>query len=178
MAYLASIHRPSSVRHALKLNFLSAEDDTLVVAKANRLEFYAQQQDGLVLQHSKAIYGKVIMLQSIRPASSETDHLFVGTDRYMYFTLSWDAANKQLRTENSFKDLSDRAAREAQLGERCNIDPTRRYMTIEIYEGIVSVVPIAHETKRKSTSTAQLGDIGEPTSVRIPELNVRSSTFL
>ncbi|KAG9672860.1 DNA damage-binding protein 1, partial [Aureobasidium melanogenum] len=178
MAYLASIHRPSSVRHALKLNFLSAQDDTLVVAKANRLEFYAQQQDGLVLQHSKAIYGKVIMLQSIRPASSETDHLFIGTDRYMYFTLSWDATNKQLRTENSFKDLSDRAAREAQLGERCNIDPTRRYMTIEIYEGIVSVVPIAHETKRKSTSTAQLGGIGEPTSVRIPELNVRSSTFL
>jgi hypothetical protein len=32
MAYLASIHRPSSVRHALKLNFLSAQDDTLVVA--------------------------------------------------------------------------------------------------------------------------------------------------
>ncbi|KAH0021261.1 hypothetical protein KCU78_g6201, partial [Aureobasidium melanogenum] len=65
VAYLASIHRPSSVRHALKLNFLSAQDDTLVLAKANRLEFYAQQQDGLVLQHSKAIYGKVIMLQSM-----------------------------------------------------------------------------------------------------------------
>jgi DNA damage-binding protein 1 len=32
MAYLASIHRPSSVRHALKLNFLSPDDDTLVVA--------------------------------------------------------------------------------------------------------------------------------------------------
>jgi DNA damage-binding protein 1 len=118
------------------------------------------------------------MLQSIRPASSQTDHLFIGTDRYMYFTLSWDPATKQLRTEKSFKDLSDKAAREAQLGERCNIDPTRRYMTIEIYEGIVSVIPIAHESKRKSTSTSQLGDIGEPASVRVPELNVRSSTFL
>jgi DNA damage-binding protein 1 len=32
MAYLASIHRPSSVRHALKLNFLAADEDTLVVA--------------------------------------------------------------------------------------------------------------------------------------------------
>ncbi|KAI5270696.1 hypothetical protein E4T47_06014 [Aureobasidium subglaciale] len=178
MAYLASIHRPSSVRHALKLNFLSADEDTLVVAKANRLEFYAQQQDGLVLQHSKAIYGKVIMLQAIRHASSQTDHLFVGTDRYMYFTLSWDPTTKQLKTEKSFKDISDRAAREAQLGERCNIDPTRRYMTIEIYEGIVSVIPIAQESKRKSAPNSRPGDIGEPASVRVPELNVRSSTFL
>jgi len=32
MAYLASIHRPSSVRHALKLKFLHPEDETLVVA--------------------------------------------------------------------------------------------------------------------------------------------------
>jgi hypothetical protein len=32
MAYIAPIHRPSSVRHALKLNFLAPEDDCLVVA--------------------------------------------------------------------------------------------------------------------------------------------------
>jgi DNA damage-binding protein 1 len=32
MAYIAPIHRPSSVRHALKLNFLAAEEDCLVVA--------------------------------------------------------------------------------------------------------------------------------------------------
>jgi DNA damage-binding protein 1 len=32
MAYIAPIHKPSSVRHALKLNFLSAEEDCLVVA--------------------------------------------------------------------------------------------------------------------------------------------------
>ncbi|THX08018.1 hypothetical protein D6D17_04449 [Aureobasidium pullulans] len=178
MAYLASIHRPSSVRHALKLNFLSADEDTLVVAKANRLEFYTQQEDGLVLQHSKAIYGKVIMLQSIRPTSSQIDHLFVGTDRYMYFTLSWNPETNQLQTEKSFEDMSDRAAREAQLGERCNIDPTRKFMALEIYEGIVSVIPIAPDSKRKSSSQSQPSDMGQPASVRIPELNVRSSAFL
>jgi hypothetical protein len=32
MAYIAPIHRPSSVRHALKLNFLTSDDDCLVVA--------------------------------------------------------------------------------------------------------------------------------------------------
>jgi len=98
MAYIAPIHRPSSVRHALKLNFLAPEEDCLVVAKSNRLEFYTQTSDGLALQHSKAIYGKVTMLQKLRPALSPTDHLFVGTDRYMYFTLSWNADKKQLHT--------------------------------------------------------------------------------
>jgi hypothetical protein len=32
MAYLAPIHRPSSVRHALKLNLLNPEEECLVIA--------------------------------------------------------------------------------------------------------------------------------------------------
>jgi DNA damage-binding protein 1 len=35
MAYIAPIHRPSSVRHALKLNFLAPDEDCLVVAYAS-----------------------------------------------------------------------------------------------------------------------------------------------
>jgi hypothetical protein len=34
MAYVVPIHRASSVRHALKLNFLEPEEDCLVVAYA------------------------------------------------------------------------------------------------------------------------------------------------
>jgi DNA damage-binding protein 1 len=32
MAYVAPIHRPSSIRHALKLAFLASDEDCLVVA--------------------------------------------------------------------------------------------------------------------------------------------------
>lgn len=32
MAYIAPIHRPTSVRHALKIRFLSPDEDSLVVA--------------------------------------------------------------------------------------------------------------------------------------------------
>jgi hypothetical protein len=32
MAYIAPIHRPSSVRRALKLNLLGADEESLVVA--------------------------------------------------------------------------------------------------------------------------------------------------
>ncbi|KAJ4379673.1 hypothetical protein N0V86_004855 [Didymella sp. IMI 355093] len=179
MAYIAPIHKPSSVRHALKLNFLNAEEDCLVVAKANRLEFYSQTADGLVLQHQKAIYGKVTMLQKLRPALSQTDHLFVGTDRFTYFTLSWDAETKQLQTEKSFESVADNAARESQTGERCHVDPTGRLMTVEVYEGIITVIPLVQRgKKRKQAGQSDIAHLGEPVPVRLSEMFVRSSAFL
>ncbi|KAI9880598.1 MAG: hypothetical protein M1830_001949 [Pleopsidium flavum] len=178
MAYLAPIHRPSSVRHALKLNFLSPDEECLVVAKANRLEIYTQTPDGLILQQSKAIYGKVTMLQKIRPASSHTDHLFIGTDRYTYFTVSWDSKTRQLRTERSFVDTADKTARDSETGDRCLIDPTRRFMTLELFEGVVMVIPILHKSKRKGAPEVDVGNLGDPLPARISELFVRSSTFL
>ncbi|KAH9881948.1 hypothetical protein J1614_001119 [Plenodomus biglobosus] len=177
MAYIVPIHRPSSVRHALKLNFLSADDDCLVVAKSNRLEFYTHSADGLALQHSKAIYGKVTMLQKLRPALSPTDHLFVGTDRFMYFTLSWDSEKKQLQTEKSFASVADNAARESQTGERCHVDPTGRFMTVEVYEGIMTVIPLVQRGKKRKQE-ADIAHLGEPQPVRLSEMFVRSSAFL
>ncbi|KAF2855653.1 DNA damage-binding protein 1 [Plenodomus tracheiphilus IPT5] len=177
MAYIAPIHRPSSVRHALKLNFLTADEDCLVVAKSNRLEFYTQSADGLVLQHSKAIYGKVTMLQKLRPALSPTDHLFVGTDRFMYFTLSWDSEKRQLQTEKSFASVADSAARESQTGERCHVDPTGRFMTVEVYEGIMTVIPLVQRGKKRKQE-ADIAHLGEPQPVRLSEMFVRASAFL
>ncbi|KAJ4351757.1 uncharacterized protein N0V89_007100 [Didymosphaeria variabile] len=177
MAYLAPIHRPSSIRHALKLNFLVADEDTLVVAKANRLEFYTQNAEGLSLQLSKAIYGKVTMLQKLRPALSPTDHLFVGTDRFMYFTLSWNAEKKQVQTEKTFESVADNAARESQTGERCHVDPTGRFMTVEVYEGIITVIPLVQRGKKRKQES-DIAHLGEPQACRLPEMFVRSSAFL
>jgi DNA damage-binding protein 1 len=177
MAYIAPIHRASSIRHAIKLNFFSAEDDCLVLAKANRLEFHVQTPDGLALQHSRAIYGKITMLQKLRPALSPTDHLFVGTDRFMFFTLSWDPKKKTLVTEKKFESVTDNAARESQTGERCHVDPSGRFMTLEVYEGIVTVIPLVQRGKKRKQE-ADVAQLGEPQPVRITEMFVRSSTFL
>ncbi|KAF2258489.1 hypothetical protein CC78DRAFT_537717 [Lojkania enalia] len=177
MAYIAPIHRPSSVRHALKLNFLAPDEDCLVVAKANRLEFYAHNAEGLSLQHSKAIYGKVTMLQKLRPALSPTDHLFVGTDRFVYFTLSWNAETKQLQTEKTFESVADNAARESQTGERAHVDPSGRFMTLEVYEGIITVIPLVQRGKKRKHES-DIAHLGEPVPTRISEMFVRSSAFL
>ncbi|WPH04392.1 mono-functional DNA-alkylating methyl methanesulfonate N-term-domain-containing protein [Acrodontium crateriforme] len=182
MAYIAPIHRPSSVRHAIQLSFLTPNSHDLIVAKANRLEIWSphpQQPDQLVLQHSKSIYGRVTLLEKLRPATSTTDHLFVGTDRYHYFTLSWDASRKQLKTQKAYVDIAEKASRDSQTGDRIHIDPSSRFVTIECYEGVVNVLPVTHAGKGKRKATDhEVGELGDPVPVRISELFVRSSCFV
>ncbi|KKA25955.1 UV-damaged DNA binding protein [Rasamsonia emersonii CBS 393.64] len=191
MAYVVPIHRASSIRHALKLQFFKPEEDSLVVAKASRLEFYSLTPDGLNLTASRALYAKVTMLARLpAPANSPTDHLFVGTDQNTYFTLSWDSSTSQVRTERSYVDLADKSSRESQTGDRCLIDPSGRFMTLEIFEGIITVIPIVQPSKKKGKLAAannannldepplQVGELGEPVMARIDELVVRSSAFL
>ncbi|KAL8753229.1 MAG: hypothetical protein Q9199_005198 [Rusavskia elegans] len=176
MAYIAPIHRPSSVRHALKIRFLSPDEESLVVAKANRLEIYSLVEDGIVLSHTRTLYGKVTMLERLQFAQSPTEHLFVGTDRYMYFTVSWDADSQQLHTQKTYVDQADKASRDSQTHDRCHVDPTRQYMMLQLYDGILTILPLLSKGKKKKTSEAF--SLGEPVPARIPEFFVRSSGFL
>ncbi|EXJ56278.1 uncharacterized protein A1O5_12545 [Cladophialophora psammophila CBS 110553] len=182
MSYIVPIHPPSGVRHAIKLNFLEPTIDTLIVAKANRLQIFEQGPEGLTLLHTKTVYGYITILEKLRPESSKTDHLFVGTDRYQYFTCSWNPQTKQLQTEQSYVDLADKVLRSSQEVDRCHVDPTRRFMTLELYDGVISVLPFVQPSnkriKRENTSSTQVGALGEPVQVRVPELLTRSSTFL
>ena len=145
--------------------------------KSNRLEFYTQSEDALILRYTRVVYGKIIMLDRLQPEHSSTEHLFVGTDRYKYFTLSWDDQTHQLRTEQSFRDQADKTLRDSQMQDKCLIDPNRKYMTLQLYDGVVTVIPIHRHEPRKKPS-AQPGTLGEPVPARIPELSVRSSAFI
>ena len=116
------------------------------------------------------------MLERLRPANASTEHLFVGTDRYMYFTVSWDSQARQLRTEKSYQDQSDKTARDSQTEDRCLVDPTRRFMALVLYDGVVTILPIHQQGRKKGTVEA--GTLGDPVPARISDLSVRSSTFL
>ncbi|WEW59153.1 hypothetical protein PRK78_004622 [Emydomyces testavorans] len=187
MAYVIPLHHASSVKNAIKLQFMRPGEDCLVVAKSNRLELYTSTRDGLVLQHVKAVYGKISLLQRIPPPqSSKTDLLFVGTDRYTYFTLSWDPSTSQLRTEQKYVDMSDPSMRDSQSGDRSWVEPCGRFLTLEIYEGVITVIPIAEEPLARlplsdvhaSGLPEEQGHLGEPHQARIEELSVRSTAFL
>ncbi|KAI9799838.1 MAG: hypothetical protein M1825_004399 [Sarcosagium campestre] len=177
MAYLAPIHRPSSVRHALKLCFFRPDDDCLVVAKANILEFHSQSDNGLSLQHSRTVYGKIVMLQRLRSLPGSTDHLFVGTDKKLYFTVSWDPTKSELRTERSFRHHASGGARDSQFEPGCHMDPEERLLSLSLFEGIITVIPILRPKQGGKKAAAPL-NVGDPIPARIPELFIRSATFL
>ncbi|RAL64008.1 hypothetical protein DID88_003196 [Monilinia fructigena] len=134
MAYLAPIHRPSSVRLTLRLNLLDSHEECLVLAKANRLEIWRATEEGLEMAYSKPIYGRISMLQKIQPAGSKTDHLFVGTVRAQYFTVMWNPATQKLDTMQSFVDVSQESMRDSESRDRCLVDPTGRLLVMELYE--------------------------------------------
>ena len=176
MAYVAPIHRPTSVRHALKLNLVTADEESLVLAKSNRLEIYNQTNDGLVLFHARSLYGKVTMLERLRSAYDSTNNLLVGTDRYMYFIISWDPIHRRLHTEKCFQDQADKTSRDAQTEDRCLVDPTHQFLALLLFDGIVTVIPILSRSEQNRPTDQ--GILGDPVPARISDLFVRSATFL
>ncbi|CAI7570210.1 unnamed protein product [Penicillium viridicatum] len=188
MAYVVPIHRASSIRHAVKLNFFSPDEECLVAAKASRLEFYTLTPDGIVLTATRALNARVTMLARLpAPTNSPTDHLFVGTDQYNYFTITWDHESNDIITARTCVDIAEPSSRESQCAPRCLMDPTGRFMTLEVYEGVIVVVPIVQPTKKRGRMSMagsqadqplQVGELDKPTTSRIDELFVRSSAFL
>ncbi|KAL8712947.1 MAG: hypothetical protein Q9220_002805 [cf. Caloplaca sp. 1 TL-2023] len=116
------------------------------------------------------------MLERLQFAQSPTEHLFVGTDRYMYFTVSWDADTQQLQTQKTYVDQADKTSRDSQTQDRCNVDPTRQYMALQLFDGIITVIPLVSKGKKKKSSEPIT--LGDPIPTRINEFFVRSSAFL
>lgn len=116
------------------------------------------------------------MLERLQFAQSPTEHLFVGTDRFMYFTLSWDNESQQLCTQKTYIDQSDKTSRDSQSQDQCHLDPTKRFLALQLYDGIVTIVPLTGKGKKNGPSEAL--SLGEPVPTRIKEFFIRSSCFL
>ena len=122
--------------------------------------------------HTQAIFGRVSMLEKIRPFGATTDHLFIGTLRSQYFTVAWNSETRRLDTVQSFVDVTDKHLRDSQSRDRCVVDPTGQYLVMELFEGILNLVKIMKPRKAA-------GDyLDRPEQVRITELQVRASRFL
>lgn len=90
---------------------------------------------------------------------------------------------KQLKTEQSYVDTADKTLRDTRENDRVHIDPTKRYMTLELHDGTITVLPLvqpsAKKTRRESSvkTSNPPGSLGEPVSVRVDEIAIRASTF-
>lgn len=172
MAYVAPVHKPTSIRHALRIRFLSPDHEDLVLAKANRLEIWRVSGDGMVLLHTKLIYGTISMMQRLQPRDLNTDLLFIGTDRLQYFNLFWDHDTNQLETvEQAIEDVAEPFMRHAQSQNKCLVDPSGKFMAMHLWEGVFNVF-------RLPTRKGNTNKLVALETVRLTELWIKSSTFL
>ncbi|KAI9052890.1 hypothetical protein LZ554_003162 [Drepanopeziza brunnea f. sp. 'monogermtubi'] len=174
MSYLAPIHRPTSVRHAVKLCLVSEDQECLVLGRGNRIEIWQSEENGsLTMLTSKPIYGTITMLAKIHPETAHgTDQLFVGTSRFQYFTLTYNQETQALETRQNFVDVSERHMIDSQSRDMVLVDPTGKYVVLELFEGILSCFkPLRQRKGRESI-------LDKPEQVRITELRVRATTFL
>lgn len=82
--------------------------------------------------------------------------------------------------------MSDASLRDSQNGDRSWVDLSGKFLTLEIYEGIITVIPIAPEPLKRapvpatsaSNTSEEQAFLGEPHQARIEELSVRSTAFL
>ncbi|RCI10650.1 hypothetical protein L249_4429 [Ophiocordyceps polyrhachis-furcata BCC 54312] len=173
MAYVAPVHKPTSIRHALRIKFLSSDGKDLVLAKANRLEIWRlSDDDGMVHLHTKLIYGTISMMQRLRPKDSNKDILFIGTDRLQYFNVTWNPDTNQLETvEQPISDATEPYMRHSQTQNKCLVDPSGKFIAMHLWEGVLNVFRLP--TRKGNASRLVALD-----QVRLTELWMKASTFL
>ena len=111
------------------------------------------------------------MLEALRPKDSDTELLFVGTDRFDYFSLAWDDAQQSLQTIDHFHESGEKHLRDSQSQDRCVVDPSGRYMGLLLWEGVLCVLRL--KSRRDQSRSIDWMD-----QVRLSELFVKACTFL
>ncbi|KAH6895729.1 mono-functional DNA-alkylating methyl methanesulfonate N-term-domain-containing protein [Thelonectria olida] len=172
MAYVAPIHRATSIRHALRAKLLDPDIEDLIIARTTRLEVWRVTEEGMTLLHTKLLHGTISMMQRLQPKGSETDLLFIGTDRLQYFNVAWNPEKNELETVGDvIPDSSEPYMRHSQSQNKCVVDPTGRFLAIHLWEGVLNVFRLP---TRKGTTT-RLEPLDQ---VRLTELWMKASTFI
>lgn len=111
------------------------------------------------------------MLHRLRPRDTELDQIFIGTDRFQYFTVGWDQKTRGLTTVSNVYDNFEVYMRASQSQDQCIVDPTGRYMMLLLWEGVL------HMAKMSTIKSKKL-QVDWQEQIRIRELFIKSATFL
>lgn len=113
------------------------------------------------------------MLQRLQPKDSDTELLFIGTDRQQYFTVAWNPHKNKLDTvkESSMYDDAEPYMRHSQSQNKCLVDPTGKFMAMHLWEGVLNVFRL----RTRGGDKMRLEALAQ---VRLSELWMKASTFL
>jgi DNA damage-binding protein 1 len=65
MKLVATFHNPSSVVDSLKCRLTEQSDESLVVAKADRVDVFALKPEGLQHKCSLGIWGRITLMRAV-----------------------------------------------------------------------------------------------------------------
>lgn len=111
------------------------------------------------------------MIEKLRPKDSTTDLLFVGTDRFRYFTAQWNPHTGRLDVVQELDDVGEKHMRDSQSQDRCLVDPTGKFMAMHLWEGVLNVMRLYTRGSRRL-------ELDRMDQVRLSELFIKASTFL
>ncbi len=134
--YVVTSQKPTAVEHSLLCCFTSPFEQSLIVAKNNRIEVHALQSDGLLTPiMDELLYGHITALNYYRPLDcGGQDVLVVLFEKKTLCVLGYDADTKTIvtRARISVKDFVGTAV---EFGHRCIIDPEHRAIACLLIDG-------------------------------------------
>ncbi|KAI0826862.1 CPSF A subunit region-domain-containing protein [Trametes gibbosa] len=170
MRVVGTFHPSSSVTHSLKCSLTpDSALEHLVVAKTDRIDVFSLQPDGLKLECSADMWGRIAGVRVIPAKDDGQSNILVMTDhpdaKLVLMSYRSEGGVSAL-TSGSSQSLVDSAARQAEFVTDFQVDPTGQVVVASCYAGKLKVVKI------------EGGELRQAFDVSLPEINLLSFTFL
>ncbi|TDL17702.1 hypothetical protein BD410DRAFT_901246 [Rickenella mellea] len=167
MKVVSTYHAPSSISHSVKCSFTQDRNmEFLVVAKVNKLDVYALLPEGLSLQCTLDVWGRITSLHAI----STSSQLLVTTDHPdpKVFLVDYEVSDRAIPelVVSKTLDLYERGTRSSEFFTGALADPDGELAIVSSYVGKLKLVRLEH------------GRIIRDSDASLRELNVLSMCFL
>lgn len=136
--YVVNSKKATAVSFSARCSFTSADHINLILAKCNNIEVYTFGSDGLKFVKTLPLFGRVVGLQAFRPAGANKDVLFILIERKKYCIVEFDEEKQKIVTR-AVGNLKERKGRDADLGQKCFLDPDCRVMGLQLYDSSIKV---------------------------------------
>ncbi|EIN12704.1 hypothetical protein PUNSTDRAFT_97523 [Punctularia strigosozonata HHB-11173 SS5] len=152
MKIVSTFHPPSSVIDCVKCKLTSAPDiEHLVVAKPDKLEVFSLQPEGLRLETSTEIWGRILRIRELPVQGERRSNLLVLTDHPDPKLIALELEDEgdtprlvEIKTSSGTKSISlhDKNSRQAEFLTDVWVHPSGSVILVSCYAGRLTVVRV------------------------------------